>query len=71
MNYNELFNPVYINENMYNKIMQNHHNNQVNEIGKMLKALDDFIKTSKNIAPEYRESAFNAWIIKIYEEYFK
>lgn len=71
MDYQNLFNSQYINEEYFQRLQQqNFENYQRNEFSKMLKGLDDFIKASKNIAPQYQQQAFNACVSKICAELF-
>lgn len=74
MNYQNLFNQNYINEQQYYELLKQ--KNQIEqqikfeqeqqvEIGKMLKALNDFFDASQKIAPQYQNQASNLCIWEI------
>ena len=74
MNYQNLFNQNYINEQQYYELLKQ--KNQIEqqikfeqeqqvEIGKMLKALNDFFDAAQKIAPQYQNHASNLCIWEI------
>ncbi len=63
MDYQNLFNEQYINQQHYKEIKSKQFPlEQQQEICKMLKALDDFIESASKIAPQYQQQAFDACI---------
>ncbi len=63
MDYQNLFNEQYINQQHYEKIKRKQfYSEQQQEFSKMLKALDDFMESAGKIAPQYQQQAFDACI---------
>lgn len=63
MNYQNLFNEQYINQQYYEEMKrQQFYSEQQQEFTKMLKALNDFIDSANKIAPQYQQQAFNACV---------
>ena len=59
MDYQNLFNEQYINQQHYKEIKSKQFSlEQQQEICKMLKALDDFMESASKIAPQYQQQAF-------------
>lgn len=72
MNYQNLFNEQYINQQHYEEMKREQfYSEQQQELTKMLKALNDFIDSYSKIAPQYQQQAFDACVNtickKIYE----
>ena len=73
MYYHNIFNPNYINEQNYNQLLmqqrqreqQQFENEQMNEIAKMLKALNDYMDAAQKIAPQYQEQASALSVMEI------
>ena len=60
MDYQNLFNEQYINQQHYEEIKSKQFSlEQQQEICKMLKALDDFMESASKIAPRYQQQAFD------------
>lgn len=66
MNYQNLFNQNYINEQRYVELLKQRieiekqldfEQEQYTEISKMIKALNDFLDASQKIAPQYQNQA--------------
>ena len=63
MDYQNLFNEQYINQQHYKEIKSKQFFlEQQQEICKMLKALDDFMESASKIAPQYLQQAFDACV---------
>ena len=63
MDYQNLFNEQYINQQHYEEIKRKQfYSEQQQEFSKMLKALDDFMESASKIAPQYQQQAFDACI---------
>ena len=63
MDYQNLFNEQYINQQHYKEIKSKQFSlEQQQEICKMLKALDDFMESASKIAPPYQQHAFDACV---------
>ncbi len=63
MDYQNLFNEQYINQQHYKEIKSKQFFlEQQQEICKMLKALDDFMESASKIAPQYQQQAFDACV---------
>lgn len=71
MNYRNLFNEQYINQQHYEKIKIEQFFSKQQELTKLLKALNDFIDSYNKIAPQYQKQVFDACVNtickKIYE----
>jgi hypothetical protein len=66
MNYQDLFNEQYVNQQYYQKIQeQRFYVEQQQEFTKMLNSLNDFMDSAYKIAPQYQQQAFNACICAI------
>lgn len=66
MDYQDLFNRQYINQQNYEELKkQQFHMEQQKEIFNAVKALNDFMDACNKIAPQYQEQAFNACIAEI------
>lgn len=63
MNYQNLFNEQYINQQNYEEIKRKQfYLEQQQEFTKMLKALNDFMDSASKIAPPYQQQAFDACV---------
>ena len=63
MDYQNLFNEQYINQQHYKEIKSKQFSlEQQQEICKMLKALDHFMESASKIAPQYQQQAFDACV---------
>jgi Na+/phosphate symporter len=63
MDYQNLFNEQYINQQHYKEIKSKQFSlEQQQEICKMLKALDDFMESASKIALQYQQQAFDACV---------
>lgn len=66
MNYQNLFNKLYINQQYYEELKRNQfYLEQQQEFIKMLKALNDFMDSASKIAPQYQQQAFDACVSAI------
>lgn len=66
MNYQNLFNRQYINQQYYEELQrQQFYTEQQQEFAKMLKSLNDFIDSAGKIAPQYQQQAFDACVSTI------
>lgn len=71
MNYKNLFNKDYINQECYEEIEKNQFLlNQNQEFAKMLNSLNDFIDSYNKIAPQYQQQAFSACVCLICEKIY-
>ena len=63
MDYQNLFNEQYINQQHYKEIKSKQFSlEQQQEICKMLKALDDFMESASKIAPQYLQPEFDVCV---------
>lgn len=63
MDYQNLFNEQYINQQYYEELKRNQfYSEQQQEFLKMLKALSDFMDSASKIAPQYQQQAFDACV---------
>ena len=71
MNYKNLFNKDYINQECYEEIEKNQFLlNQNQEFAKMLNSLNDFIDSYNKIVPQYQQQVFNACVCLICEKLY-
>lgn len=66
MDYQNLFNEQYINQQHYEEMKRKQfYSEQQQEFSKMLKALNDFMESAGKIAPQYQQQAFDACVSAI------
>ena len=66
--YDQFFNPQYVNNTFLQTMQQQHHNEQIIETEKAVKAIHDYFDATRKIAPEYQQEAFRRCIIAVLEE---